>query len=145
MGAVQSIGRGGMQHPVIHVEVHAQSLQAHQVHVDLAGADLTAAGHGHPRLAESPDKRAEHGNGRAHLRDELVGSLARIDGCGIDGKRVPLARDRGPKTIEHLAHDLDIGDDRHVANRGDALAAMSLRAEFLAPATVTSPERAWLP
>ena len=47
VSAAQAVRRRGVQNAVIHVERNAQGLQAHQVHVDLAGADLAAAGHGH--------------------------------------------------------------------------------------------------
>ena len=114
VGAAQAVRRRGGQNAVIHVERNAQGLQAHQVHVDLAGADLAAAGHGHPRLAEAPDKRPQHRDGGAHLRDELVGRLAAVDVGSVYAQGMPLAHHGGAQAREHLAHKFDIGNERHV-------------------------------
>ena len=114
MGAAQAVRRRGGQNAVIHVERNAQGLQAHQVHVDLAGADLAAAGHGHPRLAEAPDERPQHRDGGAHLRDELVGRLAAVDVGSVYAQGMPLAHHGGAQAREHLAHKFDIGNEWHV-------------------------------
>ena len=117
IGAVQAVGRVGVQVPMVHGELHAQGLKAHQVHIDLASADLAAAGHGHARLAETRHQRAEHANGRAHLRHQLVGCFMGRDLSGVDDHGVAVALDGGAEALEHLRHDDDIADKGHVVQR----------------------------
>ncbi len=116
--AGQAVRRGGLQEAVVHHELHAQGLQPHEVHVDLAGADLAAARHGDARLAEPPDERAQHGDARAHLRHQLVGGLPLVHGAGVHHERVALALNARVQAAQHLGHDGDIRDERHVVDGG---------------------------
>ena len=117
IGTVQAVGRVGVQVPVVHGELHTQGLKTHQVHIDLAGTDLAAAGHGHARLAETRHQRAEHADGRAHLRHQLVGRFMGRDLSSVDDHGVAVALDGGAEALEHLRHDDDIADKGHIVQR----------------------------
>ena len=54
----------------------AHPLEAADVQVHGPRADLIAPGHRDLRTTASSEQRAEHDDRRAHLPDELVGSLA---------------------------------------------------------------------
>ena len=60
---------------VIRVEFDTESLKAEDMHIDLAGTEVAAAGHGDLRTAETPEQRAHDRGARAHLGDELVRRL----------------------------------------------------------------------
>ena len=51
---------------VLDLDVGAHRLEAAQVHVDLAAADVVAAGQRDPRLAATGEQRPEHVERRAH-------------------------------------------------------------------------------
>lgn len=57
MRAVQPVGRAGLKEAVVDGELHADSLEADKMHVDLASADLTAARHGHAGASEAANER----------------------------------------------------------------------------------------
>ena len=124
IGAVQTVGRGRMQKAVLDLKLDAQRLEADQVHVNGAGADLAAARHGDARLAETPDQGAEHRDAGAHLGDELVGRLPLVHRGGVDDERaavcaVPL--DDGAEAAHDLLHHGDVGDVRNVMDDGAAV------------------------
>ena len=117
IGAMQAFGRVGVQVPVVHGELHTQGLKTHQVHIDLAGTDLAAARHGHARLAETRHQRAEHADGRAHLRHQFVRRFMGRDLSGVDDHGVAVALDGGAEALENLRHDDDIADKGHIVQR----------------------------
>ena len=70
------------------------------------------------RLAEPRDERAEHARWTRASRDHLVGRLeARRASVASIVERVVGARDARAEALEHLRHDVDVGDVGHV---GDA-------------------------
>ena len=119
--ALEPIGSFGVQVAMVVLELNAQCLEAEDMKVHLAGADVAAAGHGDNRLAEAADERTHDRRRRAHLRDELVGSLPRGDVGSIDDQRV-LVDDLngGAQVLEHLAHDMHVRDVGDVRERRDA-------------------------
>ena len=112
--AVQPVGRAGLKEAVVDGELHADGLEAHQVHVDLASADLTAARHGHAGASEAANERAEHRDARTHLRHQLVGGLVLVDGGGVHRQRMAVALHPRAQTAQHVGHDADIRDERDV-------------------------------
>ena len=94
--------------------MHAERLQAHQVHVDLAGADLATARHGDARGAEASDERPEHRDAGTHLGHQFVRGLAPGHSRRVHDERMAVAHDVRAQAVEHLAHDLDVGDERNV-------------------------------
>ncbi len=72
-GSDKPVGRARDQHAVIDLELDAEGLKAHQVHVDLTCADLASARHGHMGLPEAGDERTENRDARAHFGNQLVG------------------------------------------------------------------------
>ena len=51
----------GVDVAVVEVELHAQGLQAKDVHVDLAGADVAASRHGNGGLSEATEQGSQNG------------------------------------------------------------------------------------
>ena len=127
---MQPLGRGGDEVAMVHLEGDAQLLEPHQMHVDLAGADLAAAGHGNMGLPETAHQRAERGDARTHLADQLVRRLVFVDRGSVDDHIVALAADRSPQSLDDLAHNGDIGNDGHIVQRGLALTENSGRHEL---------------
>ena len=119
--ADDAVGRRGVDVAMCDLEVDAQGLEAEDVQVDLAGADVAAARHGHHGAAEAREQGAEHGRGGAHLGDELVGGLPLVDRGGVDDEGVLVDDvDRSAEALEHLAHHMDVRDVGDVGERGDA-------------------------
>ena len=119
--SVDAVGRGGVDVAVIDLELNTQGLQAEDVHVDLAGADVAAARHGNDGLAEPRKKRSEHGRRGTHLDDEVVGGLPGVDASGINLENVLVNDlDLGAEVLEHLAHDVNVRDVGDVGERGHA-------------------------
>ena len=117
-GTVQALGRVGVDVAVGGVEFDAQGLKTQDMHIDLASAQVAAAGHGDLGAMETAQQGSHHGSGSAHLGNELIGSLPGIDLGGIDLERVLVENiNRGAHTLEHLAHHVDIGNIRHVLQR----------------------------
>ena len=56
-----AVRRGCVDVAVVDLEVHAQGLQPQYVHVNLAGADVAAARHGHHGLAKPGEQGTHHG------------------------------------------------------------------------------------
>ena len=117
-GTVQALGRVGIDVAVGGIELNAQGLKTQDMHVDLASAQVAAAGHGDLGAMETAQQGSHHGRGGAHLGNELIGSLPGIDPRGINLERVLVEDiDRGAHTLEHLAHNMDIRDIGHVLQR----------------------------
>ena len=87
-GARQPMRRSGVDVAVVEVEIDAEGLQAQDVHVDLARADVAAARHGHSGLSEAPQQRPEHGGRGAHLRNQLVWRDPALHRRSVDAQRV---------------------------------------------------------
>ena len=75
--AVQQRRARACDEAVRDLDLGAHRLEPAEVHVDLAAADVVAAGQRDPRLAAAREQRAEHVERRAHARDELVRRLGR--------------------------------------------------------------------
>ena len=60
---------------MVGIERNAKRLESENVHVDLAGAKVAATGHGNLGLTESAEQGAHHGSRRAHLGNQVIGSL----------------------------------------------------------------------
>ena len=115
---MQALGRVGVDIAVGGIELNAQGLKTQDMHIDLASAQVAAAGHGDLGAMETAQQGSHHGSGSAHLGNELIGSLPGIDLRGINLERVLVENiDRGAHTLEHLAHHVDIGNIRHVLQR----------------------------
>ena len=133
---MKPVGRLGPQVPVVDGELDAERLEAAQVHVDLARADLAPARHGNARPSEPSDERTEHRDARPHLRDEFVGRLERIDRGRIDRDDVrvtvymAVSHDMGAKPLEHFRHDFYIRNERHVAYHAFAVSKNRRRHEL---------------
>ena len=102
------------------VELDAHRLEAAEVHVELAAADVVAAGHRDARLAAARQQRTEHVDRRAHAGHELVGRL------GVQRRRrvdLQLRRARpldvGADGAQHVDHHVEVGDGIEVAQRRD--------------------------
>ena len=72
MRAPNSSSARASMYAVAKLELGAHLLEAAQVHVDRAGPEVVAAGHGHPGPADPAEQRAEHDDRRPHALDELV-------------------------------------------------------------------------
>ena len=115
---MQALGRVGVDIAVGGIELNAQGLKTKNMHIDLASTQVAAAGHGDLGAMETAQQGSHHGSGSAHLGNELVGRLPRINLGGIDLERVLVENiDRSAHTLEHLAHHVDIGNIRHVLQR----------------------------
>ena len=88
--------------------------------VDRAGTNVAPAGHGHNCLAETCDKRAKNRDACTHLRNVLIGSDPVAHRLGIDDELMLPMNNAGAERLEHLAHEPDIRDVRHVAEVIDA-------------------------
>ncbi len=114
--ALDPIGSRSLDVAVVHLELDAERLEARDVHVELSRADLATTGHRDVRAAEARDERTENGNRRAHLGDERIGRLVRVDAARVDEDglvgepALRAAGDLGPQSGEDLFHDLDVGD-----------------------------------
>ena len=110
----------------VHEAVHDLDLGAHrlepaQVHVDLAAADVVAAGQRDARLAAAREQRPEHVERRAHAADELVRRLGLQRARRVDAHDVGLGLlDVGADRAQQVAHHVEIEHRRHVAQRRDA-------------------------
>ena len=106
---------------VLDLDARTHCFQPPQVHVDLAAADEITAGQRHPRFAAPGDERAEDVERGAHQRDQLVRRFRAQLGAGVDpdlvaGQQLDLGADRA----QQVGHDLEVADDGHVVERGDA-------------------------
>ena len=131
---------------VLGAELSPELAERAQVEVDRALAEVVATRQRQPRPALAGEQRAEHDDRGPHPLDQLVGRHGHELGGRVDEEiALSVALDRGAERPEHVGHDRDIGDTRDVASRvvpsASRLAAMSFRAEFLAPWTGTSPRR----
>ena len=130
-GAAQALRRIGVDIAVGGIELDAQGLKTQDMHIDLASAQVAAAGHGDLGAMETAQQWSHHGSGSAHLGNELVGRLPRIDLGGIDLERMLVENiDRSAHALEHLAHHVDIGNIRHVLQRRLARRQKRCRHEF---------------
>ena len=116
LGANEPVGRGRVEVSVVYLELDAKRLEARDVHVELARPDLATARHGDDRASEARDERAENRDGGAHLGDELIGSPVRVEPARVYEKRVGVlpALHRRADGRKDIAHDIDIGYERHV-------------------------------
>ena len=108
------------------------------VHVQPAGADRVPARVGDPHLAPAGQQRPEHADRRPEPADQVVVGLGARFIRRVDDEPVVHPRhDPAPQPAQHLGHDRDVGDPgdvvQHVVPEASSAAAMSLRAEFLAP------------
>ena len=106
---------------VLDLHARAHGFQAAQVHVDLAAPDEVTAGQRHPRLAAPRDERPEDVERRPHQRNELVRRFrtqlaARVDPDLVAGEQLDVRTDR----TQQVGHHLEVTDDWHVVERGDA-------------------------
>ena len=122
---MHAVGRGSVQIAVIVDEFDAQGLQHLQMKVDLAGADVAAAGHGNARMAETADERAQNRDARAHLGHKLVRGFVAGGLGGIDEQGFARALNRATQGADDLGHDVHVGDAGHVVQGGFALAQNS--------------------
>ena len=118
-GAASERVAARLDEPVADVELGAHRGQRREVHVELAVADVVAAGHGDARLAVAGEQRAEHVDRRAHAADVLVGGLGDQVGGGVDADDVAVSTHGRADRLEQLDHDVEVGDGRHVAQRRD--------------------------
>ena len=91
------------------------------MHVDLAAADVVAAGQRDARLTAPGEQRTEHVERRPHASDELVRCFgpelaARVDADRRVGQQLDLGTDR----TQELGHHFEVAHRRHVAQGGDA-------------------------
>ena len=101
------------------LDLGAHRLEAAQVHVDLAAADVVAARAA--RRAPAPQRASsgpEHVERRAHARDELVRRLgrelaARVDAHDVGRRLLDLRAGRA----QQVDHHVEVADGRHVAQR----------------------------
>ena len=114
----QAVGSARVDVAVIDLELDAERLKAEDVHVDLARADVAAAGHGDDGAAEAGEQGAEHRRRGAHLGDEMVGGLPGVHFGRVDLELV-LVHDLDPRpdVLEDLAHHVDVGDVGDVGER----------------------------
>ena len=108
--------------PCTTCELDAHRLEPAEVHVELAAADVVAAGHRDARLAAAREQRSEHVDRRAHARDELVRRLrvqrrGRRRCCSSVGAGPLDGRADG---AQHVDHHVEVGDGIEVAQRRDA-------------------------
>ena len=143
MASDKPVGRARDQHAVVDLELDAEGLKAHQVHVDLTCADLASARHGLMGLPEAGDERTENRDARAHFGNQLVGRLETVDGRGVDDEIMPPTLDACTKAGKNLGHDLDIRDNRNVVKGG--LAASEQRSRYQLERGVLSPRHAHVP
>jgi hypothetical protein len=103
------------------LEVGAHGLQAAEVHVELAAADVVAAGHRDSRLAAARQQRSQHVDRGAHPRDELVRRLRSERPRGVDRELV-LARPRGAGAdgAHHVQHRVEVEHRMQVAEHRHA-------------------------
>ena len=80
VGAVQALG-AGLHHAVAQLERGAHRLEALEVHVDGAAAEVVAAGQRQRDPPEAAEQRAEHVDAGPDALDQLVGR----DGCDVAG------------------------------------------------------------
>ena len=118
---MHALARIGVDVTMLGIELHAQGLKAQDVHINLAGTQVAAAGHGDFRLAHTAQQRTENGRGSAHLCDELVRGLPLVDSRGIDGQTVLVHDlDRGAHALENLTHHMHVGNVGHIGKGGFA-------------------------
>ena len=114
-GPLQPLRSRGVNIPMVGIELDAESLEAEDVHIDLASAQVATTGHGNLGTAKAAEQRTHDGSRGAHLGHELVRGLPRIDGRGVDGQRMLVNHlDNGTHALEHLAHNVHVRDVRHV-------------------------------
>ena len=99
----------------------AQRLEALEVLVDGARADLAAAGERDLRAAEARDERAEHQHARAHLLHELVGRLGAHVGAGGDVDLGRVDRHVAAEEAQQRRGGVDVAQRRHVAQLARAV------------------------
>ena len=118
LGADQAVGRARVEVAVVYLELDAEGLEAGDMHVELARADLAPSRHRDDRTSETRDERSEDRDRGAHLGNELVGRLVGVDSARVYGEGMGALLTRHGRTDgrEHVAHDVDIGDERHVAD-----------------------------
>ena len=119
-GTMQASRAVGTDIAMVVVDLHAKCCQTRQMLVDRAGTDVAPAGHGHNGLAETRDKRAKNRDACTHLRNVLIGSDPVAHRLGVDDELMLPMNNAGAERLEHLAHEPDIRDVRHIAEVIDA-------------------------
>ena len=119
-GAMQASRAISANVAVVVVDLHAKCRQTRQMLVDRAGTNVASAGHGHNGLAETRDKRAKNRDACTHLRNVLIGSDPVAHRLGVDDELMLPMNNAGAERLEHLAHEPDIRDVRHIAEVIDA-------------------------
>ena len=96
------------------VELGTEFLQATHVHVDRAGTEIIAAGHGHAGLATAGEHRAHDDDRSAELLDDLIGRHWFDLGRNTDAQGRAIAGDAAAGGAQQIRHQVDVGDARHV-------------------------------
>ena len=112
-----------------------------EVHVELAAADVVAAGQRDPRLTAAREQRAEHVDRRPHPAHQVVGRLGRQPARGVDVQLFggPAHSTVGADRAQHGDHHVEVGDRRQVAHDGDARREQRGR-DLLQPEFFVAPE-----
>ena len=103
VGALETVGRGGLDVTLADIDVGAQFGQRLEVQVHRAGADGAAAGQRHAGLAASRQNRPQNQHRGAHLADQIVGR----GGAG-DGPRRQLENAPGVAAPGGVAVHMDV-------------------------------------
>ena len=90
---MQAAGGGGVDIAAIELDGGTHGLQAFQVEIDRAGADLAAAGERDAGFAGAGEQGAEDQDGGAHLADDVVRRLG-IGDAAAEGEVLLAALDR---------------------------------------------------
>ena len=99
MSAGQALLGADRDHAVVHAVLRAEGAEGLEVLVDGAGAKVTAAGHGHLRLAKAGQQRAEEVVAGAHLAGQIVRHIGAGEVGGVVAGRMPTAAFFAPEMV----------------------------------------------
>ena len=103
-----------LQHAMRQLELRSKLAEPIEVHIDRPRPEVITSRHGHPGPATSCQQRSEHHDRGAHLPDQLEWCLrSEFIGHG-DGDIMALERARRTDMFEHIRHELDVQNSRHV-------------------------------